>query len=616
MLQLLFPKLPFAPNRLALIQFAMIFIAFITLIWAFVTSDFSIALVAKHSHSSKPLLYKIAGVWGNHEGSMLLFVLIHSFLGAAFALKSYPYAQNLHERALGIHAGLTVALVFYVLFASNPFDVLWLPPLDGEGLNPMLQDPAMAIHPPMLYLGYVGYSMCFSFALAILGHKTLPASWAEEMRFWALLPWGFLTLGIALGSWWAYYELGWGGWWFWDPVENASLMPWLLGTALLHSLALARKKKGHYVRLGLVLALIPFLLSLFGTFIVRSGLISSIHAFAQDPLRGIVLISFLSFVVLSAGFYTFMRLRRPELVSGPKANKTLKEKVLIVNVVALIVAAFVVMLGTTFPTLVAKLGGPSFTFGPDFFHQTFVPLMAMLLIFMPFGLRLSWSAKKGEYIRKLLLPLGAGVMLALFIAGGYGAVNLYVVFGVGLSLWLMVGTVLYLLEEKTQTLQKRLAIFLSHFGLGVTILGMVVSSHWHLETTTLLKEKTRLEFAGYYLTLEGLREVKGPNYLSLTADLRVEKGGSLITVLHPERRLYPVEQQSTHEIAIHTNFLSDLYVVLGVEDPLKRGWSAKLHFYPLVPFIWIGALLMMLGAFWGVAISLFSKVFRRNVILK
>lgn len=604
-LQLFVLKLPFAPRRLALFQFILILTAFAALIWAFVTSDFSLALVAKHSHSSKPLLYKIAGVWGNHEGSMLLFVLIHSLLGAAFALKEASFPETLKARTLSLHAGLTVALVAYLLFASNPFEVLWLPPLNGEGMNPMLQDPSMAIHPPALYLGYVGFSMCFSFALALIGQKTMPPSWAEEMRFWTLLPWGFLTFGIMLGSWWAYYELGWGGWWAWDPVENASLMPWLLGTALLHSLTLARKKKRQYKNISLILALIPFMFSLFGTFVVRSGLINSVHAFAQDPGRGLILISFLCVVVVGAGIYTLKQLRYRENIQEDRPERNLKEKLLFINVVTLVISALLVMLGTALPTLIEKLEGPVFAFEAGFYLNSFVPLMALLLLFMPFGLRLGWTEKNPNYGRKFILPLVIMMTIAVFVASAYGDLDLRSIFGVGLALWIISGTCLYLLQDKSNLWQKRLPLFLAHFGLGVAILGMVVSSHWRLEATVLLKEKSRLEFAGYFITLEKLREVQGPNYLSLTADLKVEKGGMQVAELHPERRLYPVEQQTTYEIAIHTNFLSDLYVVLGAQDPLNRGWAAKLYFYPLIPFIWLGCLFMIFGAFWSLFILLF-----------
>jgi cytochrome c-type biogenesis protein CcmF len=575
-------------------------IAFLCVAYAFVLSDFSLALTAKNSHTSKPLLYKISGIWANHEGSMLLWVWIHAFVGALFVLMNKK-STNFTSNTLGFHAILSIAFLAFLLFTSNPFERLWPAPTDGKGLNPLLQDPALAFHPPFLYLGYVGFSIGFCISLAFLKEKTLPQNWVKTLRFWTILPWSMLTIGITLGSFWAYYELGWGGWWFWDPVENASLMPWLLGTALLHVLPLVQKNRIDQ-KWPLLLALCIFNLSVFGTFIVRSGFLTSVHSFALDPQRGIILFSILlGLLTLSLLHYFFYKTPQKTLVQFSFFSK---ETSLIAQSIFLIAASLIIFFSMLYPYLIEIYNGNQISLDPSFFEKSFVPLMIPFAFLLPIAPFLNWRHGNFSTIKHIIVaPFIAAIILSIVIGLNYNTTRFYPFLGLFLSFWCLLGTILYAYQlykkDKFQAIIEKMPMLLAHFGFGIALLGMIGSTTWHKEQTLLLKEGQQIEFQSIVFKLLALKEVKGPNYLSLMANFQLTKNGVPKAILSPERRLYPIEQKSTTEIAIHTYFLNDYYLVLGEEDPLKRGWGFKFHYYPLVILIWLGCLIIALGGILG-----------------
>lgn len=591
-----------------LLNFICISLAFLCVAYAFVMSDFSLALAAKNSHTSKPLIYKISGIWANHEGSMLLWVWIHSFVGALFVFmnkKSTPFTSN----TLGFHAILSIAFLAFLLFTSNPFERLWPAPTDGKGLNPLLQDPALAFHPPFLYLGYVGFSICFCISLAFLKEKTLPQNWVKTLRFWTILPWSMLTIGITLGSFWAYYELGWGGWWFWDPVENASLMPWLLGTALLHVLPLVQKNRIDQ-KWPLLLALCIFNLSVFGTFIVRSGFLTSVHSFALDPQRGIILFSILlGLLTLSLLHYFFYKTPQKTLIQFTFFSK---ETSLIAQNIILIAAAFIIFFSMLYPYLIEIYNDNQISLDSSFFEKSFVPLMIPFAFLLPLAPFLDWRHGNFSNIKHILVaPFIVAIILSTIIGLNYNTTYFYPFLGLFLSFWCLTGTILYAYQlykkDKFLAIAEKAPMLLAHFGFGIALLGMIGSTTWHKEQTLLLKEGQQIEFQGIIFKLLALKEVKGPNYLSLMADFQLTKNGASKGILSPERRLYPIEQKSTTEIALHTHFFNDYYLVLGEEDPLKRGWGFKFHYYPLVIFIWLGCLIIALGGILGFLLYFYRR---------
>ncbi len=600
----------------ALIQLGAVALAFASLTYAYLVSDFSVANVAENSHSAKPFLYKLTGVWGNHEGSMLLWVLILTLFGAAVALFGRNLPPSLAARVLAVQAMIGAAFFAFILFTSNPFERLFPAPVEGNGLNPLLQDPGLAFHPPFLYLGYVGFSMAFSFAVAALIEGRVDPAWARWVRPWTLAAWASLTLGIALGSWWAYYELGWGGFWFWDPVENASFMPWLIGAALLHS-AVVVEKRDALKSWTVLLAILAFALSLIGTFLVRSGVLTSVHAFAVDPARGVFILAILLAAV--GGSLALYAVRAPQLKLGGLFQPVSREGALVFNNLLLATAAATVFLGTLYPLFLDAVSGTKVSVGPPFFNATFLPLMIPLLLALPLGPLLAW--KRGDLARtlarlKFALAIAAGVALGVwYLADGR---SLLALGGLALAIWLIAGAAVELaqrlgprdpLARARRLPRSAWGMTMAHVGVGIVVAGIVASQAWQQERIRLMRPGERQEIAGYTLTFEGVRQVAGPNYAAERGTFQVSRGGAAVTTLHPEKRSYPNPVMTTTEAAIHTTGFGDLYVVIGEADqagagtPLNRpraaapdqAWAVRIYWNPLVPWIWFGAMVMFLG---------------------
>jgi cytochrome c-type biogenesis protein CcmF len=589
----------------ALAQFVLVTAAFAALMHAYVTSDFSVANVAQNSHSAKPLLYKISGVWSNHEGSMILWVFILTLFGAAVAWFGGNLPPALRARVLAVQGMIGAGFLAFIVLTSDPFRRLVPAPLDGNGLNPVLQDPGLAFHPPFLYLGYVGFSVAFSFAVAALIEGRVDAAWARWVRPWTLAAWCALTIGVAMGSWWAYYTLGWGGWWFWDPVENASFMPWLVGTALLHS-AIVVEKRDALKSWTILLAIVTFSLSLVGTFLVRSGVLTSVHAFAVDPARGMFILLLL--LVAIGGSLTLYAVRAPALKGGGIFAPISREGSLVLNNLLLAVTALSVFLGTLYPLFCEQLGGPKLSVGPPFFDLVFRWLMAPLLVAVAIGPLLAW--KRGDLLgalQRLWGAFAAAVVVALvglYVSSG-GPV--LAVLGLALAAWMGLGALVEWAERvrlfragagETWRRARHLprathGMTLAHLGLAVTLAGIAASA-WQQERIDVMKPGEDLTIAGYVLHLAGVGKTDGPNFTADRADITVTKDGALITVMHPEKRFFPVRQVPTSMTAIHTDLLADLYVALGDSDG-KGGWTVRAYWKPLVPWIWIGAVFMAGG---------------------
>ncbi len=583
----------------ALTQAFLVLLAFGALTQAYVTSDFSVLNVVDNSHSAKPLLYKISGVWGNHEGSMLLWALILALFGASVAIFGNNLPDTLRSRVLAIQALIGVGFLAFLLFTSNPFARVFPAPPDGNGLNPLLQDPGLAFHPPLLYLGYVGFSVTYAFAVAALLEGRVDAAWARWVRPWALAAWCFLTLGIALGSWWAYYILGWGGFWFWDPVENASLMPWLAGTALLHS-AIVVEKRDALKSWTVLLALLAFSLSLLGTFLVRSGVLTSVHAFAQDPARGMFILAFLLFV--TGGGLALYAWRAPQLQGGGLFQPVSREGALILNNLLLCTLAATVLLGTLYPLFLDLLTGNKVSVGPPFFNATFVPLCAPLFAALCVGPFLGWKrAELWPALMRLRIALVVSLAAIVVAMTMIDSRSTLAALAFGFGVWLIVGSLASLSDRvRSGTLRtiprSTLGMVISHAALGVVVLGSVATSSWNTELMHTMKPGDRVAFAGYSVELERMDEVQGPNYIAERATLNVSVGGKPYTVLQPERRLFAVQRRQVAETAIQTNLLRDFYATLGEGDP-KQGWVIRLYLNPLAPWIWLGAALCALGGF-------------------
>ncbi len=600
----------------ALGQFLFMALAFAALIHAFVTSDFSVANVTANSHSSKPLIYKIAATWGSHEGSLVLWVLILAFYGAAVALFGRNLPPAFRARVLAVQGMISVGFLAFMLFTSNPFLRLSPAPLDGDGFNPILQDPALAAHPPMLYAGYVGFSMAFAFAIAALIEGRVDASWARWVRPWTLLAWCTLTIGIALGSYWAYYELGWGGWWFWDPVENASFMPWLAGTALLHS-AIVVEKRDSLKSWTILLAILAFSLSLLGTFLVRSGVLTSVHAFAVDPARGVFVLALLAVAI--GGSLILYAIRAPALRGGGLFAPVSREGGLLLNNLLLSTACATVLLGTLYPLLLEAIDGSKISVGPPYFNATFAPLMVPLLLAIPVGAMLAW--KRGDLpgvlgrLKAAWLASGLIVLVWLFYLQGKSALA---VLGMGVAIWVILGSLVEL-AERLQLLRGPLgrswqrarglprstyAMTIAHIGVGITVLGITASSAWQSEAILNLRPGEQTELAGYRFKLERIEEQQGPNWVAKVATVTVTTdAGAPVATLHPGKRFYPVERQPTSEAAIDMGLWRDLYVVLGDppngETSLNAPHTMRIYCNPLVMGIWIGVIIMGLAGFWS-----------------
>src|SRR5437899_4499103 len=600
------PVLMAVAGPTAIAQFCFVAIAFGALIICYVTSDFSVANVFENSHSAKPLIYKITGVWGNHEGSMLLWVLILSVFGALVALFGSNLPARLKANVLAVQSWIAFAFYLFILLTSNPFLRIVQSPLEGRDLNPILQDPGLAIHPPLLYLGYVGLSISFSFAIAALIDGRIDAAWARWVRPWTLLAWMFLTVGIAMGSYWAYYTLGWGGWWFWDPVENASLMPWLAGTALLHSAVVMEKRDALKVW-TILLAILAFSLSLIGTFLVRSGVLTSVHAFATDPTRGVFILAIL--VLFIGGSLTLFALRAPLLKQGGLFAPISREGALVLNNLFLVSACATVFIGTLYPLALEALTDEKISVGAPFFNATFAPLFVPLLIAMPFGPLLAW--KRGDLLgvaQRLVGAAGIAVIAVAVIFAMEGGGPLLVPFAIGLAFYVMAGALTEIVE-RTGLLKVPLATAFArarglprsawgatfaHFGLGITLLGIIGETQWSLERIAELKPGQSMSIRRYDLHFDGVTTRQGPNYRELAAHFTVRRHGDFVGVMEPAKRSFPSRGTATTETALMTRGFSQLYLSLGEPNP-DGSLAVRLYYKPLVLLIWLGAVVMVLG---------------------
>ncbi|WP_315780971.1 heme lyase CcmF/NrfE family subunit [Bradyrhizobium sp. SZCCHNPS1003] len=602
----------------ALTQFLFVAIAFACLTSLFVHSDFSVQVVAANSHTLKPLLYKVSGVWGNHEGSMLLWVLILSLFGAAVALFGTNLPERLQSNVLGVHGMIGLGFLAFIVSTSNPFARLVDAPLEGNGLNPILQDPGLAFHPPFLYLGYVGFSMAFSFSVAALIEGKVDASWARWVRPWVLAAWCFLTIGITLGSAWAYYTLGWGGWWFWDPVENASFMPWLAGTALLHS-ALVVERRSALQSWTILLGIVTFSLSLIGTFLVRSGVLTSVHAFAQDPSRGAFILALI--LVATGVALTLYAIRAPSLKHGALFAAVSRESGLVLNNVLLTAAVATVFLGTFYPLLVDMLGNDKISVGPPYYNLTFVPIMVPLLLAMVIGPALKWKRDLlVAALQRLRLAGGLAAFVTVAILVATFGQRFLVAFFFGIAVWLVIGSLMVLAHRVRLGTTTPLAtslnlarttplavygLVLAHAGMGVTVAGITGMTAWASEKVQMLRPGQSLQLAGYDIKLRSIGKFPGPNYEAERGSFDITRNGKPFTQLSSERRFYPVRQQQTTAAGIRTNLIWNLYVTLGDPDD-KGAWAVRCYYHPLVPLVWIGALMMACGGF----ISLADRRFR------
>ncbi len=593
-------------------QLALLAFAFLGLTVAYVNSDFSVANVAQNSHSTKPLIYKISGVWGNHEGSMLLWVLILAAFGAAVALFGRNLPPTLKANVLAVQAAIAVAFCLFIVTTSNPFLRLDPAPFDGNGLNPILQDPALAFHPPFLYAGYVGFSMAFSFAIAALIEGRTDAAWARWVRPWTLAAWMCLTLGIAMGSWWAYYELGWGGWWFWDPVENASFMPWLAGTALLHS-ALVMEKRDALKVWTVLLAIITFSLSLLGTFLVRSGVLTSVHAFAVDPKRGIFILAIM--VLFTGGALTLFALRARELRLGGLFAPISREGSLVLNNVLLSVGCAAAFVGTLYP-LAADAFGYKMSVGPPYFNMTFVPLMIPLLVAIPFGPFLAWKRGDLHAAAQRLVVAAAFAAVAVVVTLAISRRGPWLApVAIAIGVFVMLGAIseiLFRAKLGTASLaevQRRLrnlpgSVFgtsIAHFGMGMAVVGIAATSAYRSEEVLVMNPGETTHIAGYELTFRGVQGGRGPNYREETGRFEVTRSGAPFTTLMPSKRLYDAPPQPTTEAGIHASWGGDLYVALGDAQAEGGGYSIRLYFHPMVRLIWFGAVFMFVGRAFSLA---------------
>src|SRR6266480_864825 len=587
-------------------QFCFVAMAFAALMTCYVRSDFSVVNVFENSHSAKPLVYKLSGVWGNHEGSMLLWVFILGLFGALVALLGNNLPTRLKALVLAVQSWIAVAFELFILVTSNPFLRIGDAPLEGRDLNPILQDPGLAVHPPLLYLGYVGLSISFSFAIAALIDGRIDAAWARWIRPWTLLAWIFLTLGIAMGSYWAYYTLGWGGWWFWDPVENASFMPWLAATALLHS-ALVMEKRNALKVWTILLAILAFSLSLIGTFLVRSGVLTSVHAFATDPTRGVFILAIL--LLFIGGSLALFALRAPLLKQGGLFAPISREGALVLNNLFLVSACATVFVGTLYPLALEALTDEKISVGAPFFNATFAPLFVPLLIAVPFGPLLGW--KRGDLLgvaQRLVGAAGVGLITVAVVFAMEGGGPILVPFAIGLALYVMAGALTEVVE-RTGLLKVPLATAFArakglprsawgaafaHFGLGIALLGIIGETQWSLERMAELRPGQSISIRRYDFQFDGLTTRQGPNYRDLTAHFTVRRHGDIVGVMEPAKRSFPSRSTATSQTALMARGVSQLYLSLGEPNP-DGSLAVRLYYKPLVLLIWFGAVGMAIG---------------------
>ena len=593
----------------ATVQMVLVTLAFGALMYSYIVSDFTVLNVANNSNSLKPMIYKIAGTWGNHEGSLLLWTLILAIFGAGVALVGRNIPDGLKARTLSVQAWISVGFMTFMLFTSNPFERIVPPPADGADLNPLLQDIGLAMHPPLLYLGYVGFSIVFSFAVAALIEGRVDPAWARWVRPWTLAAWIALTGGIALGSWWAYYELGWGGWWYWDPVENVSFMPWLLGTALLHS-AIVTEKRDTFKSWTILLAILTFSLSLLGTFIVRSGLLTSVHAFAVDPERGLYILGLLG--VSIGGSLTLYAWQAPKMEPGGLFAPISRETGLLINNLLLATATATVLFGTLYPLFLEAVTGEKISVGPPFFNAVFVPLMLPLVVLMGIGPFLSWKrADLGGVAQRLGWVLGVVVVVTAVLWYVLTGGPLLAVIALGIAAWLFLSAVrewtmrIRLFDLSFSESMSRAGnlpraahgMTIAHIGVAVLLCGIVGSSVWKQERVLFAEPGTRIEIAGFDIRFDGVQSVRGPNYIAQRGTLTVFRDGVEIQTLYPETRQYPVARSTTTESAIRSTLAGDLYTTIGepAAEAVSDKWTVRILYEPLVNWIWIGSVLLVIG---------------------
>ena len=574
--------------------------SFFLLIYLHLISDFSILNVYQNSHTTKPLLYKISGVWGNHEGSMLLWILVLTIFNY-FIFKLYNKKNSIFVlKTLETQGLITIGFLLFTILTSNPFEKIIHEQTEGLGFNPILQDPALAVHPPLLYIGYVGFSAAFSMSVATLSFdnkEKIP--WYNYMKPFVVSAWTFLTIGIALGSIWAYYELGWGGWWFWDPVENASFMPWLLGTALLHSLIIVEKRKSLQTWV-LLLAILTFLLSVLGTFLVRSGILTSVHTFALDPSRGLYILLFISLI----GSYSLVLfgLKSKKYFNNSFFSFFSKEGSILVNNILMVVVCATVFLGTIYPLIVEAFTNNKISVGEPYYNSTVIPIMIPAILVMGIGPLLAWGKENKLRIFKKIFPsILLTLIMTIFIFSIYKSISFMGIIGIILSFWIISNNLIMLLKKNQKY---HIGMLIAHFGIGLLILGITGSSIWQEEKITRMKLNEAVKIEKYNIIFEKIEEIKGPNYVAIRGNFLVyDVNKNIVTKLIPENRFYPIENNFTTEASIHTNLFRDLYIVLG-DGNFNDGWVVRLYHNPLVIWIWIGAIIIFLGGIASMNINL------------
>ncbi len=566
-------------------------ISFFSLMYSYVVSDFSVMNVFQNSHTTKPLMYKVSAVWGNHEGSMLLWMLVLTIFNY-FIFKLYNQTNSIFiSKALETQAFIIIGFLLFTLLTSNPFERILPAQPNGLGFNPILQDPALAIHPPLLYIGYVGFSAAFSLSIATLSlrnNEKIP--WYIYMKPFVIASWTFLTIGIAFGSVWAYYELGWGGWWFWDPVENASFMPWLLGTALLHSLIIVEKKKSLQSWV-LLLSILAFLLSVVGTFLVRSGILTSVHTFALDPSRGIYI---LAFTALLGGYSLILfGLKSKKYIKNNYFSFFSKEGSILVNNILMVIVCATVFLGTIYPLLIEAFTNNKISVGEPYYNSTIVPIMIPAILIMGIGPMLSWGREdKSKIFKKIFPSILLTIIITVFIFLFYQSYNLIGIVGIILAFWIISNNFIILFQKIPN---RSSGMIIAHLGIGLLILGITGSSVWQEEKIARMKINNEIKIKKYNIIFKEINEIRGPNYVALKGNFLVyDEKKTIITKLKPENRFYPITNNFTTEASIHTNLLRDLYIVLG-EGNINDGWVVRIYYNPLVIWIWIGALTIFLG---------------------
>ncbi len=587
----------------AFAQLLFVAIAYGCLTYSFLTHDFSVKYAAMNSNTALPILYLVSGVWGAHEGSLLLWALVLCCWTALVARFSRAIPDATVARVLGVMGMISIGFLLFLLLTSNPFERLFPAPLEGRDLNPLLQDPGLAIHPPMLYMGYVGFSVAFAFAIAALMQGRLDAAWARWSRPWTTVAWMFLTIGIALGSWWAYYELGWGGWWFWDPVENASFMPWLVGTALIHSLA-ATEKRGVFKTWTVLLAIFAFSLSLLGTFLVRSGVLTSVHAFASDPARGLFILIFLAIVV--GGSLLLYAVRAPAVKSSATFEPVSRESVILINNALLVVTAASILLGTLYPLVVDALGLGKISVGPPYFNAVFIPLMAPLAIAVGGGMLLRWKRDSlgdlASRVRWMIMACVIGGMLLPLLMPFY---SWAAALGLTLALWTVAMTVLSFIDRmgekgfSWERLAKIPAGFygmtIAHLGIAVFVVGITLTSVYSVEKDIRMAPGETLDMSGYQFKFQGIKQAQGPNYIAQQGLITVSHEGSADVTLEPQKREYQVQKMPMTEAAIDAGLFRDLFVAIGEPLGEEGAWSLRIYYKAFIRWIWLGAVFMAIG---------------------